>query len=159
MANVHDDDTETLQYADESEWMDESAEDADYSGYKECGHPEYRNTDAGPQVNDDCGCEPAADPRNVCRTCGFSHDGEDCPRWEDLADGSILGGMAAFRRDWAIREARQALAEIGAGADYVYAGGERVVKSADADMWRAARLGQLEAVAGQLLAVIGEAGK
>ncbi len=28
----------------------------DYTGYKPCGHPEYRNTDAGPQPND-CGCD------------------------------------------------------------------------------------------------------
>jgi len=27
----------------------------DFSGYKECGHPEYRNTGDGPQPND-CGC-------------------------------------------------------------------------------------------------------
>jgi hypothetical protein len=27
----------------------------DYTGYKPCGHPGYRNTHTGPQVND-CGC-------------------------------------------------------------------------------------------------------
>jgi hypothetical protein len=32
------------------------AEPADYSGYKDCGHPEYRNTGDGPQLND-CGCD------------------------------------------------------------------------------------------------------
>lgn len=29
--------------------------ETDYSGYKECGHPEYRKTSDGPQPND-CGC-------------------------------------------------------------------------------------------------------
>jgi hypothetical protein len=32
-----------------------STDSQDYSGYKECGHPEYRSTADGPQAND-CGC-------------------------------------------------------------------------------------------------------
>ena len=34
-----------------------------YTGYKPCGHPEYRNTGAGPQPND-CDCE------RTCPDCG-----------------------------------------------------------------------------------------
>jgi hypothetical protein len=47
MPNVHDDDEETLQFADESEWMDEDDEPCfhehdewceDYQGFNVCSH-------------------------------------------------------------------------------------------------------------------------
>jgi hypothetical protein len=50
--------------------MTMSAE-TDYSGYKECGHPEYRNTDAGPQLNDDCGCEPASTAMDIAEATAY----------------------------------------------------------------------------------------
>jgi len=55
---------------------DFSPADIDYTGYKPCGHPEYRNTDAGPQPNE-CDCAdtrtrtiPLACFAAVCPDCG-----------------------------------------------------------------------------------------
>ena len=50
---------------------DTDSNGADYTGYKPCGHPEYRNTDAGPQPND-CGCDDSAGSDGRCPDHGGS---------------------------------------------------------------------------------------
>ncbi|HWM96701.1 MAG TPA: hypothetical protein VNO54_06555 [Streptosporangiaceae bacterium] len=75
---------------------------------------------------------------------------------DQLAAPSLTEEMRDYRREIAVTSARTALEEIEANADYAWygPGGEKVVKADNDSQWRACQLGRLEAVVGQLLAVI-----
>ena len=112
-------------YVDRENYTDRELNELDR--YKECGCPAGRKTDA--------------------KTVQASECEHDAP------PASLATEMRNYRREIAADTARTALEEISASADYVGLGSSPVVKSGQAT-WYACRLGQLESVVGQLLAVI-----
>jgi hypothetical protein len=83
--------------------------ETDYSGYKECGCPEYRNSDAGPQLNE---CEH--DNYAGASAAHAAINTTDLPRAIENIDQARDNYDATWK---AVQDANQAVKDAQAAAD------------------------------------------